>query len=128
MKRTFLLMSSFLLAGCGSVGPATGSLEGKATLKGLPATGSKVSLISSGSGAGAMLDIGADGTFKSTDPLPVGSYKVALVPAPPEPVAPGTKAAKAGASVIPEKYQKVETSGFSAEVKAGKNTVNFDIP
>ena len=87
-----------------------------------------MSLISSGSGAGALLDIGANGSFKSTDPLPVGTYKVALVPAPPEPVAPGTKAAKASPSLIPDKYQKVETSGFSAEIKTGKNSAIFDIP
>ena len=128
MKRSFLLLASILLTGCGSGGPSTGSFEGKVTLKGQPVSGSKVSLISSGSGAGAILNIGADGSFKSTDPLPVGTYKVALVPAPPEPMAPGTKAAKAAPSLIPDKYQKVETSGFSAEIKAGKNSTSFDIP
>ena len=127
MKACWAALLPLLLSGCGDGSP-TGSLSGKVTINGNPVAGAKVSMISSKSGSGALIDIGADGSFQSRDPLPVGSYKVAIVPNPPEPAAPGTKAAKGAPSEIPEKYQRPESSGFSAEVKAGRNEASFAIP
>ena len=127
MKACWAAVLPLVLSGCGADSP-TGSLAGKVTIKGNPVAGAKVSMISSKSGSGAMIDIGPDGSFQSKDPLPVGSYKVSIVPNPPEPAAPGIKVAKAASPEIPVKYQSPESSGFSAEVKAGKNEASFAIP
>ena len=61
-----------------------------------------------------------DGTFRLISGRPgngavIGSHKVAVMPANP---------LKAH---FPAKYQNAETSGFSVEVKAGKNSFEFDL-
>jgi len=127
MARHGIWIATLLLAGCGGAG-SSGTLAGKVSLKGQPVTGFQVSVISSKSGSGAMTEIGQDGAFEFREALPVGTYKVAVVPKPPEPVAPGTKLSKAPPPAIPIKYQRVETSGFSAEIKPGRNEATFSIP
>lgn len=126
MKYGYFVLAGLLMTGCGG-GPATGSLQGKVTIKGTPVTGAKLSLRSS-AGAGALVDILPDGTLKSGDPIPVGDYKVSLVPNPPEPLPPGTKATKAPPTPIPNKFLNPDTSGWTAQVKSGTTTVNFEIP
>lgn len=127
MTRYGLFLLPLLLTGCSGTA-STGTLSGKVSLKGQPLSGAQVSLVSSKSGSGAIIEIGQDGAFAFKEPLPVGTYRVAIVPKPPEPLAPGTKASKAPPSEIPIKYQQIESSGFTAEIKGGKNEAAFAIP
>lgn len=127
MARYSLFAVPVLLVGCGGTA-STGTLSGKVSLKGQPVMGAQVSMISSKTGSGAIAEIGQDGAFEFREALPVGSYKVAIVPKPPEPVAPGTRISKGPPSSIPLKYQRIETSGFNAEIKGGRNETTFAIP
>lgn len=127
MARFCLLAVPWLLAGCGGAAP-TGTLSGKVSLKGQPVMGAQVSIISSKTGSGAIAEIGQDGAFEFREGLPLGTYKVAIVPKPPEPAAPGMRLPKGPPSSIPLKYQRIETSGFNAEIKGGRNETTFAIP
>lgn len=76
----------------------------------------------------------ADGSYKLGgefgDKIPLGSYKVSLSPpsaassADPSATTPG--ADPTGGS-LPAKYLSGDTSGWSADVKAGENTFDFKV-
>jgi len=133
--RCLLLL--LLCAGCGPEGPPRGAVKGRVTFGGDPITGAMVVFEDAGLAPSANLD--ADGRFElrtSEGPgLPVGTYKVAVMPGrmmesgeesplagkkqPPRPK-PSTKVA--------EKYHKSATSGLTAEVRDGENKpFEFDL-
>lgn len=120
-------------SGC-SGGDSTpkGKVQGKVTLKGgsLPAG---ASIAFSGGTGGGSAAIDATGTYKLNEGIPVGSYRVSIVPpttsqSPEE----AMKAAMAGKAAdpsggIPAKYLDPAQSGLTFDVKAGNNDANFDL-
>ncbi len=118
-----------LFAGCG--GKATAPVNGKVKFK----DGSDVSVLagysltfeSEGAKTSAVGDIKADGTFKlstfgADDGAMPGKYRVAINPPNnPDPDKPPTK------SKLPAKYENLDTSGLTAEVKPGKNNIELEL-
>lgn len=137
-RRTFFAWGSMVLAtvaltGCGG-GDSTpkGKVQGKVTFKGgsLP-TGCSIAF--SGGAGGGSTTIDASGAYRFSDGLPVGSYRVSLVPpttsqSPEE----AMKAAMGGKAAdptggLPPAYLDPAKSGWTADVKAGDNTADFEL-
>lgn len=123
----------------GPVGQVTGvvnlgdsPLKESATLTFLSKEGHAVSATLSGDGEYRM-------KFNSSNNIPVGSYRVAVVPNLPEesntkkdPASffnpdGTTKKTTLVTSKIPEKYRQTGTSGLDLVVKEGKQTLNIDL-
>mgnify|MGYP003344620437 CR=1 FL=1 len=145
----FAFLFALLAAlGCGSRG--MGKVQGKVTIGGEAVTSGTI-MFYPAEGPGATGAIGADGSYslsthKLGDGAVVGTHKVAIHSTS---VGPGSMEApkslddelrgspSASAKVlvpgkvtwlVPEKYSTVEQSGLTATVKAGPNTIDFDIP
>jgi hypothetical protein len=109
-----------LVAGCGRSG--YGQVEGKVTFKGQPLVGAVIFFVPE-RGPAAAGAIGDDGSYRLLTKRPgdgavVGRCKVAVVSSDPvnKPLP------------IPTKYLDAETSGLTAEVKEGQNTIDFEVP
>jgi len=120
-------------AGCGSGDRDGGAVKamasGTVTFKGAPVSGGKVNLYSAETGAGASADLDSSGKFSLLKPIPIGWYKVVIVP--PEPKAPesesGEYEAQPSYDNIPEKYRSELSTDLNAEVKEGDNKYTFDM-
>ena len=124
------LLAAMVIGGCSGSTPYTydgpeGQLKGKVTTKGQPVTEGQVVFTSvRGSATG---QIGTDGAFEmnysGSPDIPVGAYKVYVLP--PKSAAATSGAEEAPATVdnpqIPKKYQLTGTSGLTATVKEGEN-------
>jgi hypothetical protein len=121
------------LVGCGGerkdvLGPTTG----KVTFQGQPVAAGEV-LFDNGQGIARIAPLASDGAFvvESADGfgLPVGTYKVAIQPPRIEhPLGPIKEPPKPQIFPnIPERFRDLKSSGFSAEIKAGKNELSFDM-
>lgn len=141
LKGLGFVALAFSTLACGG-GRPTGALSGKVTLNNAPLSGGSL-VFDYGDGVTQTVSISSSGAFSEPN-LFAGSAKVGVVP----PSAPAkmneaiqakmkapkgvqgkddyfgnTKAVK-----VPDKYKDPNTSGFSAEVKAGKNPdVTFEI-
>ena len=124
------LVAAMVIGGCsGSTtytydGP-TGQLKGKVTHKGQPVTEGQVVFMSvRGSATG---QIGTDGAFEMTysgsSDIPVGTYKVCVLPPKSGVATSGDEEAPTTVDnpQIPKKYQLSATSGLTATVKEGEN-------
>ena len=132
-----VVIASLLGCGGGASGP-TGTVNGKLTLNGQPApTGTVVSFSSQESARTGQ--VSSDGTFTVMQ-IPVGEYKVSVTPAPQNTFSEDPKQAMLKAmenqqkGIVPEpseqipgKYQSIETSGISYEVKEGSNDFTLDM-
>lgn len=112
----------------------TGQVYGKVTYEGKPLPAGSVSFIPDGPGKAAAGEIQADGTFVLTtysegDGATIGNHKVMIISERDTSELPAeSAAANQDLSLIPEKYgMSPKTSGLTAEVKAGKNEINFDL-
>jgi len=121
-------------SGCGGGGPAIAPVSGEVRLDGKPLAEGYIQFASpTGFGAGSALK--ADGKFRFRSQygngIPLGVYRVAIVPPPPEgpiPMVPDRKAKKGlPISQIPMKYRDMGTSGLSADVKVGNNDFQFEL-
>lgn len=129
---------SVLGCGGGSSGPA-GTVQGKLTYNGAPAVPGAVVSFLGESGAAASGATRADGSYTLTAAVPVGKYKVIVMPpatgpqmSPEEAMEASAKAGgnlpiPASASVIPKKYQNPTTTPDSRDVAEGKNEINIDL-
>lgn len=145
----FLLALAAALSGCG--GRGMGQVKGKVSVGGQPINNGTI-MFYPAEGPGAVGEIGQDGTYtlrthKPGDGAVIGTHKVAIHATS---VGPGTLEAPkslddelrdpaAGKAVrnlvpgkitwlVPEKYSTPNESPLTAEVKAGQNTIDFDIP
>lgn len=107
--------------GCGSDKPS-GTVSGTVKYKSAPVAGGTVNFLGK-NGAAAMAPIDDAGVYKLDGELEAGDYKVYFTPAPPEPVAPGTKQIASKKTDLPPKFKDPQTSGVSVTVKAGSNDV-----
>lgn len=122
---------------------ARGPVKGRVTLGGKPVSGALITFESKGAGVAQSTTIDDDGKYEfvayNAVGLPAGSYKVTVSSG--RFIAPGEETPKINVNSkgavappkkstvsIPEKYVKVESSGLSAEVKAGDNPAfDFDL-
>jgi len=125
---------AFALAGttsCNSAKKApVGEVSGKVTFEGKPVSQGVVTFMNTTVGAGDEATLGPDGTYAVKTPLPVGEYKVFILP----PVVyqkVDIRGPEVGVQMatkeIPQKYQTIGTSDLKATVKEGKNEFNFDM-
>jgi len=147
-RAAILAFAALLAIGCGSRG--LGKVTGKVTVGGVPVAGGTI-MFYPAEGSGAVGAVGQDGvytltTHKPGDGATIGSHKVAIHATS---VGPGTmevpkslddelrgSPANAGKVLVPgkvtwlvpEKYSTPDQSPLTAQVKAGNNTIDFEIP
>jgi hypothetical protein len=148
-SRTFLLLAAatpFLTTGCGETVTRGERLSGRVTIDGAPVTAGNVLLISEDGRLTATAPLRGDGAYVVQEP-PLGRVKIAVETllyrdrTPPEngehPEKSGGPRGSAGMVLpdpkerglayrsIPEKYERVETSGLTVVVERGVQ--QFDI-
>jgi hypothetical protein len=134
------LLALAVATGCTPSGVPVAQVRGKVTYKGKAVANASISFIPDARGvAPALGKTNADGeyrvtTFAVNDGAPVGTCKVAIsLTGPPPPLPPHLANAPAAAEtfqmpgkpLLPTKYFSVDTSGLTADVKAGTDNV-FD--
>jgi len=125
-------MATLIAAGCsGAKTPETAAVQGKVTYRGKSITQGVVLFTPEGSGQAATGEIQADGsfqltTFQKNDGARPGKYRVAVQPFPAAGAVPGLEF-PGGKPPIPAKYLDVHSSGLTAEVKPGKNTLDLSL-
>jgi len=122
------------IAGCGDPRGPTGTVSGQVTFEGQPVTEGMVSYVSDeGHGASGQLDSAGNYTLVTVDGpgVPVGNYKVAIRPPlaeePDELPIDYVPPDEEEYPNIPSKYRSPSTSGFTAAVKEGDNSFDFDM-
>jgi hypothetical protein len=126
---------AFLTAGCGSKEKPTGEVFGKVTVGGKPVTAGMVKFVPHDKDREPMTTgLGPDGSYRATG-VPVGLCSVAVETAmfknltpPPPAIAKQLGGPRTKYVPIPEKYERVETSGLSVEVDRGKKQLDIEIP
>lgn len=129
-RALFVFLASGLLTaltGCDSSG---GKVSGKVTIDGAPLTKGDISFapVEAGPIATGKIDAGGNYTLNvgTKKGIPPGKYRVTIVaveavPASPENPMPLPKL------LTPAKYNNSETSELTAEVKAGSNSIPFEL-
>jgi hypothetical protein len=110
-------------------------VKGKVTRGGQPVAGT-IYFNSGAEGKSAMGALQPDGSYQLASEfgsaIPAGRYQVSLSAAASDPSAatadPSAMTPKAGGKqAIPAKYLSGDTSGWSAEVKVGENSFDFEV-
>lgn len=139
----FVVLAVVLMAGCGgSEGPPRGDVQGRLTLDGKALGGATVIFENPSVGVAQAATTDSDGKYEflsyEAAGLPAASYKVTVSSGrfmqPGEEIpfvqVSGAKPVTPAAPVatVPAKYAKADSSGLSAEVKAGDNPpFDFDL-
>jgi len=129
----FATVATLIVPGCGRSGPEMAAVFGKVTYNGKPVPMGTISFQPDApDGRTAVGEIDSDGSYQLQTENPgdgaqLGSYHVSIsavdapvldyIPAKPVPPK----------RLVPEKYEKPETSGLTATVKSGKNEIPFDL-
>jgi hypothetical protein len=124
------VFSIALVLGCSS-GPPAGKVRGKVTFKGQPVKEGTVTLLNTTEGGAYEASISTDGSYEIPGSVNVGEYVVEIKPlsvmmdtdpgkSPPAPV-------EKKAPDIPVKYRQQGSTPLRASVKAGENTIDFDM-
>lgn len=125
------LLVGLVLAGLGCGSQADqGVVRGQVTLSGAPLAAGTVIFRSADGSLSMFADLAEDGSFRmlthGSAGLPPGSYQVAVKPRPaglPEkPLVGEIHQAPPPRQSIPSRYWDAQTSGLTAEVKAGSNS------
>jgi len=117
------------LAGCGEskTAPVNGRVKLKDGSDVSVLAGYSVSFEAEGGKTSAVGEFDRDGTFKlstfgANDGAVPGKYRVAINPPPnPDPDKPPTK------SKLPPKYENLNSSGLTAEIKPGQNNIELEL-
>lgn len=135
MKHPLLLLVFMTcLVGCGRNHPETSEVTGKILFKGQPVPCGRICFWPKG-GRPALSEIAADGSyvlrsFEKADGAIAGEHRVSIK-------ATRVHFAREGATsskdvvverLIPQHFERPETSGLTATVRSGKNTIDFDLP
>jgi hypothetical protein len=125
-----------LNAGCGKKGEhPTAKVQGKVTLNGDPLKFGSLLFVPEGNFPSAEGNIRPDGTYDlgtydTADGAVIAKHKVMITARIAAGAALPEEAVKGAAgtvSAIPERYGDLEKSGLVADVKAGTNTINFEL-
>ncbi len=136
MLPLLLVSISALSAGCGKKNEfPTAKVTGKVTLDGTPLKFGSLLFVPEGNFPSAEGNIHPDGTYdlgtySTSDGAVVGKHKVminARVAAGASLPEDAVKGAAGTVSAIPEHYGDMVKSPLTADVKAGSNTINFDL-
>ena len=120
-----LLTCTCCWIGCGG-GEPSGSVSGKVTYNGKPVTPGVVQFMNPDTGIGASAQLDASGAYKVLS-LRTGEYQVAIQDPPvpsPEEVGKGAQVQKVD---VPDKYVDPLTSGLTATISEGENSVDFTL-
>jgi hypothetical protein len=129
MLRSFFMAVSLIallsLTGC-SDKPKLAQVTGTVTYKGQPLKEGTITFIPSDgrSATGKIVDgkIKDVSCFDINDGVPLGNHKVLISSAPQS-----DDMYAAPKSLIPEKYGSLDKSDLTAEIKAGENTLTFEL-
>ena len=135
LAATGLLLAS--VAACAG-GPVRGPVSGRVTINDKPVAAATVFFESAEAGVGMNAALDSDGRYEVKSHqgvgLPVGTYKVAILPGgimTADELGPKATEAKAArpkpSTIIPEKYHKTATSGITVEVKAQNEPFDFKL-
>jgi hypothetical protein len=122
-------------AGCGKGEKPTGEVYGNVTVGGKAVTAGFVRFVPEAAGEEPVsTGLAPDGSYRATG-VPLGKAKVAietlqfknLVP-PPAGIAKQLGGPRTKYVPIPEKYERVESSGLAVEVQRGKKEFNIEMP
>lgn len=138
VRSVFCLLALATLAisvGCsGAAGTSpTAPVTGVVTYKGAPVANASVTFTpASGRPANGVTDASGKytlSTFGNQDGAVLGTHKVTITSAAESPPMPGTPEAASYVppATFPAKYGDATLSGFTADVKSGSNTFNFDM-
>jgi len=124
-----VVLALLSLSGCrGATGK--GRVAGKVTFEGKPVTQGRVTFQHVTTGVSDDAVLNNEGAFTLSSPLPVGDYKVMVMPLivreKAEPRGP-VVGVERPAPDIPEKYRTIGTTTLQAAVKEGKNDFPFDM-
>jgi len=131
--RKWLIVLAFVACGCtSSPNPKTYPVNGKISYRGQPITSGIVLLTPADNGHAATGNLEKDGSFRLTtfqkdDGAVPGKYQVAIQ------VFPSDGAGLPGAEFagkpppLPPKYGSANSSGLTAEIKAGENHLDFPL-
>ncbi len=134
-----LLFAACLVSclGCGPNRPATAPVHGRVTYNGRPVVAGTI-VFQPTHGRPAMGEIQPDGSYKLTtfdagDGALLGKHTVTIDARrnPKPPPMEGTEAAGPPPKVewlVPQEYSNPNSSPLTAEVKSGKNTIDFNLP
>jgi hypothetical protein len=126
LRRAFALATVFL-AGCA---PATGTVQGKITINGMPLPAGLITFLSEVGNHDAFSATIKDGKYE-TGPIPAGPCKVTVVHSSvARPAAGGSDLGRArttGVVEVPDKYGRADSSGLTFTVKPGANTFDQNL-
>ncbi len=113
------------LSGCGG-----GTVSGQVTLDGQPLTKGDISFAPTSAGPAAAGQINSSGNYTlrvgTNTSIPPGSYRVTIMAV--EPVAPTPEHLEPLPKLLtPARYNNADSSGFTADVKAGANKFDFNL-
>lgn len=117
-----------LFSGCGGESPPAGLVQGQVQLKGKPIEEGQVMLFSEPGRPVGSAPIASGGTFEFSDPVPTGVYTVAILPSAEEvPAGAEPPSAKPSTPAIPSKYRNEVTSGLTATIEPGNNSLDLQM-
>lgn len=132
-RHKLLSLLLLLVVGCNSSNnPKTYPVTGKVSYRGQPVTSGMIMLTPADGGHAATGNLEKDGSFRLTtferdDGAVPGSYQVAIQVFPAEGAGlPGAEFA-GKPPPIPPKYASATSSGLTAEITAGENTLEFPL-
>jgi hypothetical protein len=132
-RRAFarLAVLAFVSTGC-SPSVKLGRVSGRVTYKGHPVPNGAITFLPNPSGPPATAAIQSDGTYSLQTPgigdgAVLGAHAVMITALREGPATEPDERDPLPPPIIPVKYGNTSTSGLTAEVHEGDNTVNFDL-
>ncbi|MCZ2340549.1 MAG: hypothetical protein LC104_01980 [Bacteroidales bacterium] len=132
LSRVMLLLLGCGLVGCSGKAFDTHPVTGLVTVNGKPLASGSVTFVSTSGGPPATGEIGPDGRYtltteKPNDGAAPGKYTVMIIALPDMTNRAPEDRNPLPAPLVPEKYLSTSTSGLTAEVKAGENSIDFPL-
>ena len=135
MSRTFFTLAAggLVLAACGcTFKPPVGKVAGKVSVRSAPLTSGTIMFFPKAGGPTAQGQIQPDGTYTLTtfdpgDGAVIGTHTVMVESYVKPAKGPAREIDAETVLAVPPKYTNPGTSGLTADVKDGENTVDFNI-
>src|SRR5262249_50753905 len=126
-----LAVLTLFSAGCNQ-GPKLGRVSGRVTYKGKPVPNGAITFLPSPSGPPATAGIQPDGTYTLETPgigngAVLGAHALMITALREAPAVGPEERDPLPPPIIPIKYGNTSTSGLTAEVHEGDNTIDFDL-